>query len=346
MPIALGEVREAFESWVLLWSSVAVRETHNPKNPLSRRLHPVATNVAAESRSASSEALRAFGTTLDGMLGLKRAGRPAYAGRVLLVAALVCLACTAVTSSAGAAVETPKKGQYVGETRDDGEATLDVGSRSIDKAVFEVDCGLGSGRLSLRRVDVRETKEGRFIFDSSRRRPVKYDDGHATERGSVTISGRFARTGRRAWGSVRVDTPHCDGSGKVRWSARYTATRVKEPKPGWYSGPTEQQRKLGLHVSGTTIDVAAIAFRCGGATGRTVLNDVHMRRTWRGFAFDISAHGSVTYSDGYPDENAAIDLAGRFTRSGFRASGRLSVTAPRCGGTGRVDWTAKREDTG
>ena len=285
------------------------------------------------------------------MLGFKHPGRTAVTGRALLVAATVCLAGTAATATAGAStgsdvrVKTPKQGQYVGETRQEREATLYVGSRSIKKAVFEVDCTLGSGRVVLRRVRVRKTKQG-FEFESRRHRPVTYDDGHAPDKASVVISGRFGRKGRKASGTVRVSSPHCGSSGKVRWSATYSATPVRAPASGWYIGPTEQQRKLGLYVSGESIEVAAIAFRCGNATGRTALNDVDMRRTRQGFAFDIRAHGSVTYSDGYPDENAAVDLTGVFARSGSKASGRLRVKSPRCGGTGWVGWTVKRQGDG
>jgi hypothetical protein len=277
------------------------------------------------------------------MLGLEGPGRPGSVSRALLIAATtVCLVWTAAgTPDAGAGVKEPRQGQYVGQTRQEREVTLYVGSRSIKRAVFEVDCGLGSGRLTIRRVDVRKTKEG-FEFDSRRRRPVTYDDGHAPEKASVVISGRFAETGRKASGDLHVSSPYCS-SGKVRWSATYTKTPVKTPKPGWYAGPTEQARKLGLSLSGETIELAVIAFNCGDATGHTVLNDVAMRRTRRGFAFDISAHGSVTYSDDYPDENAAIDLSGRFTRSGSKASGRLRVKPPRCDGNSWVGWAAERE---
>jgi hypothetical protein len=285
------------------------------------------------------------------MLGLKRPGRLATSGGALLVAATACLAGTAAGTpiSAGtpvynAPVTTPRPGQYVGETRQEREATLYVASRSIKKAVFEVDCGLGSGRLVLRRVKVRETKRG-FEFASHRRRPVTYDDGHAPDRASVLISGRFARTGRRAHGFVRVSSPYC-GTHRVRWSATFTATRVKAPESGAYTGPTEEGRELGLSVSGDSIELAVIEFKCGDADGHTVLNDVPMRRTRRGFAFDISAHGSVTYSDDYPDENAAIDLSGLFVPSGSKASGHLRVNSPRCGGTGRIGWTATRQRDG
>jgi hypothetical protein len=96
-----------------------------------------------------------------------------------------------------------------------------------------------------------------------------------------------------------------------------------------------------LDLDGTTIQLVAIAFKCGKADGHTVLNDIDMRRTRRGFAFGLKAHGSVTYSDGYPDENAEVDISGRFSRSGSRAGGRLRVKSPRCGGTGQVGWTAK-----
>jgi hypothetical protein len=280
------------------------------------------------------------------MRGLKRPARLVLAGGALLVAAAVCPAGAPADPPLGyiTLAKTPKRGQYIGETRQEREASLDVGRRSLKKAVFEVDCGLGSGRLSLRRVKVRETARG-FEFKSRRRRPVRYDDGHAPDTASVVISGRFARTGRKATGRVRVNSPYC-GESEVRWSATYTATPVKAPESGAYSGPTKQGRDLGLSVSGDSIELAAIEFKCGNTDGHTVLNDIPMRRTREGFAFDIRAHGGVGYDDGYPDENAAVDITGLFAPSGTKASGRLRVKSPRCGGTGWVGWTATRQQGG
>jgi carbon monoxide dehydrogenase subunit G len=277
------------------------------------------------------------------MLGLNVLARLAAGGALLATAAVGLPGPAAGTPLDAARATAPRQGQYVGETRQEREATLYVGRRVIRSAVFEVDCGIGSGRMKLGRVKLRNTPRG-FAFESRRRRRVTYDDGHRPETATVVISGRFGRTGRKALGTVRVRSRHCGGSGKVRWSAAYSATPVRAPKSGRYTGPTEQRRELSLFVSGASIELAAIEFQCGEAIGHTVLNDVDMRRTRRGFSFAIRAHGSVDYSDEYPGENAPIEISGTFARSGSNARGRLSVNTPRCGRTGQVSWTVKRSN--
>jgi carbon monoxide dehydrogenase subunit G len=248
-------------------------------------------------------------------------------------------------TQAGAHVHAPKRGQYVGETRQRREATLYVARRSIRSAVFEVDCGLGSGRTTLRRLKLRATKRG-FTLAAHRQPRIAYNDGHAPETATVVVSGRFGRTGRKAHGVLRVHSRHCGGSGKLRWSARYASPPVRTPKSGQYVGETKQRRFLGLSTSGPNVQLAELHFKCGTADGSTVLNDIDMHRTFRGFAFELRAHGSVTYSDGYPDENAEVDISGLFSRSGSKAHGWIRVKSPRCGGTGRVGWAAKRRRSG
>jgi hypothetical protein len=98
-----------------------------------------------------------------------------------------------------------------------------------------------------------------------------------------------------------------------------------------------------LFVSRKNIDLAAFSFKCGKTSGRTNLNDIDLRKTRKGYSFAIRAHGSVTYADNEPDENAAVDISGRFTRTGKRPAGHLRVKSPRCGDTGRLHWSAKRD---
>jgi hypothetical protein len=123
---------------------------------------------------------------------------------------------------------------------------------------------------------------------------------------------------------------------------------VRAPKDGTYPGHTAQRRDLDLYLSGGTIELAAFGFKCGNgsATGRTGLNDIELTQTRRGFAFALRAHASVNYSDDHPEENAEVDISGRFARNGTTARGRLRVKSPRCGGTGQVAWRAKRQRGG
>lgn len=276
---------------------------------------------------------------------------PRGARNVISAAALFATAAVVLPATAGGApepkvrVKAPKRGQYVGETRQRREATLYVARRSIRSAVFEVDCGLGSGRTTLRRLKLRATKRG-FTLAAHRRPRITYNDGHAPETATVVVSGRFARTGRKAHGVLRVHSRHCGGSGKLRWSARYASPPVRTPKSGQYVGETKQRRFLGLSTSGPNVQVAEIHFKCDTADGTTVLDDIDMHRTFRGFAFELRAHGSVTYSDGYPDENAEVDISGLFSRSGSKAHGWIRVKSPRCGGIGKVGWAAERRRSG
>jgi hypothetical protein len=116
---------------------------------------------------------------------------------------------------------------------------------------------------------------------------------------------------------------------------------VKAPADD-YDGTTGQRRGITLIASGRSIELASFAFRCGYGDGRISLNAVALRRTRKGYAFSVKANGSVTYSDGYPDENAAVSLSGRFNPAATRAAGHIRVNSPRCGDTGRVPFTAKK----
>jgi hypothetical protein len=116
------------------------------------------------------------------------------------------------------------------------------------------------------------------------------------------------------------------------------ATRVKAPNGTYSGGPG----KLTLLASGKSIDLAAFSFKCRATTGRTSLNGIKLKKTKKGYTFSIKTHGSVTYADDHADENAAVDMSGRFSRSGKSAVGYLRVKSPHCGNTGSIKWRARR----
>ena len=120
-------------------------------------------------------------------------------------------------------------------------------------------------------------------------------------------------------------------------------TPVQLPRSGEYSGHTDDGGDLAIQIAGRSVEVVSFQFDCGSAVGNTGLQDIDLEKSARGWRFGIRAHGAVTYSDYiyYPDENAAVAVFGRFTRSGKRVSGRLQVEAPRCE-TGRIEWRAHR----
>jgi hypothetical protein len=98
-----------------------------------------------------------------------------------------------------------------------------------------------------------------------------------------------------------------------------------------------------LRVAGGSIQIVAFSFRCGDVTGRTALNDVPITRRRGRYRFSIIAHGGITYSDEESPDNGAIRFSGRFTPTARRALGIFRVRTPRCGGTGTVEWSARRQ---
>jgi hypothetical protein len=118
-----------------------------------------------------------------------------------------------------------------------------------------------------------------------------------------------------------------------------TDARLRVPK-GTYGG---QAGRVQLVVVPKSIQLAAFSFKCGEVTGRTGLNEVPVKRRRGRYRFSIRAHGGVTYSDEESSDNAAITFSGRFTPKAGRAIGTLSVRTPRCGRTGPVDWSARRQ---
>jgi hypothetical protein len=126
--------------------------------------------------------------------------------------------------------------------------------------------------------------------------------------------------------------------------AAASGATYKAPKSGaGYTGPSEHRGKVTLYVADRkTIQLAAIRFTCGHATGTTNLQDIRIKKTRRGYRFAIAAHGSVTFSDARDDENAAVSISGRFSRSARGVRGALRVRSPSCGSTGRLAWHARR----
>jgi hypothetical protein len=116
------------------------------------------------------------------------------------------------------------------------------------------------------------------------------------------------------------------------------ARHVKAPNGTYSGGPG----KLTLIASGKSIDLAAFSFKCRATSGRTSLNGIPLRKTKKGYKFSIKTHGGATYADEHPDENAAVNMSGRFSRSGNSAVGYLRVRSPHCGDTGPVKWRARR----
>jgi hypothetical protein len=114
---------------------------------------------------------------------------------------------------------------------------------------------------------------------------------------------------------------------------------VKAPKSGVYEG---RPGKLQIYISGKEIQLLSFEFKCGPTTGATSLNSIPLKRSKKGYRFAIKAHGNVTYRDDVPDENGAIEISGRFSRTGKSAGGTMRAKTPRCGGTGKLDWRAHR----
>jgi len=113
--------------------------------------------------------------------------------------------------------------------------------------------------------------------------------------------------------------------------------KVKAPKSGSeYDG----NHKLVLYISGKSIELVAFNFRCSDTTGRTSLNDIKLSKTKKGYKFGIKAHGIISFANGTPDENGAVNISGRFGRRAKTVAGHFRVKSPSCGDTGVVDWKA------
>jgi hypothetical protein len=116
---------------------------------------------------------------------------------------------------------------------------------------------------------------------------------------------------------------------------------VHAPKSGTYDGGTQQHKPITLYISRKSIDLAAFSFKCRGTEGQSGLNAIKLVKAKNGYKFSLKAHGSISFKDEQPDENGKIDIAGRFTKSGVKATGTLRVRSPRCQ-TGSLDWRVRR----
>jgi uncharacterized protein (DUF934 family) len=124
-------------------------------------------------------------------------------------------------------------------------------------------------------------------------------------------------------------------------SAAANGQTVKAPKAGsQYRG--KAPRDVIIRIARRSIEIVAFSFPCGKASGRTALNGIKLKRTRRGFRFKTRAFGNVTYSDQHADENARIDLSGRFAPNAKTVRGHVRVKSPRCGTTGYLRLKAKR----
>jgi hypothetical protein len=125
-------------------------------------------------------------------------------------------------------------------------------------------------------------------------------------------------------------------------AATHKKPPVKQPKSGAeYSG---HHPGVGLRIGGKSIEIIAFRFPCHKVKGNTSLQDIPIKKTKKGWRFDIKAHGIVTYSDTsneHPDENAAIAVSGRFSRNAKSVSGHVRIQAPRCD-SGKILWSATR----
>jgi len=110
---------------------------------------------------------------------------------------------------------------------------------------------------------------------------------------------------------------------------------VKAPKDG---GQYDGNHNLVIYISGKSISAVFFDFRCDGTIGRTGLNDIKLEKTKKGYRFGIKAHGSITFRDGTPDENGAVDVSGRFGRRAKTVSGHFRVNSPHCGDTGAISF--------
>lgn len=122
------------------------------------------------------------------------------------------------------------------------------------------------------------------------------------------------------------------------------AAGVTAPKSGAkYSGKTEQAHRIDLSVRGKSVEYVSFRFNCGRkAIGATGLQDIPLKRTSKGYRFEVDAHASMSFSDEQPDENAAVYVRGRFSGTARSVRGLVRVKSERCHDTGYISWRAKR----
>jgi hypothetical protein len=96
-----------------------------------------------------------------------------------------------------------------------------------------------------------------------------------------------------------------------------------------------------VYVAGKSISLVAFQFACGSTTGSTSVGDIKLRRTSQGYRFAISAHGIASFRDERVDQNATIDVSGRFSPLAKSLTGLVRVRVPSCRDTGYVRWSAR-----
>lgn len=112
----------------------------------------------------------------------------------------------------------------------------------------------------------------------------------------------------------------------------------RAPKSGWtYAG---QPGDVFLRISGRSVEIASFSFPCGNAWGRTSVNDFRIKRTSRGYRFNVDAHGLVSYTD-ETDGNAEVHFSGRFSMDAKTVRGHIRVESKRCE-TGDRKWKGAR----
>jgi hypothetical protein len=120
------------------------------------------------------------------------------------------------------------------------------------------------------------------------------------------------------------------------------AAKVNVPKSGKYTG---KPGHITLFTNGKNIDLVSFSFKCHETSGATVLNDIPMKKSKKGYTFAIKAYGGVTYADEKDPDNGRIVISGRFSRTGKSAKGVLTVKTPRCGGSGTIKWHVARSSS-
>lgn len=123
------------------------------------------------------------------------------------------------------------------------------------------------------------------------------------------------------------------------------ATAVKRPS-GKYNGATAQEGNLVINISKNRKFVKLIGFQfyCDDqASGVTGLQNLKLKKTSKGYKFSGAASSAATYSDDAPAEDGTVRVSGRFSKNGKAATGKFSVSTPRCGdvSTG-VRWIAAK----
>lgn len=127
--------------------------------------------------------------------------------------------------------------------------------------------------------------------------------------------------------AVAAPTAGAGGVAKPRSGTTYTGS------PG----------KVELLTGASGLDLVAFTIRCGRTTARTVLNDVALRRTARGYAFSLRSGAGFTYGDDDNGANGSVTVSGRFSTTARTARGTVRATVKRCG-TQRLTWTATRRN--